>query len=81
MKSLSANGALSNTAWGKAPGFAWIEEVSALKARVTNIVSRAFSAAMYLQSIILGRCPRLRLKSALSALKAQRRGDPFSLVK
>jgi hypothetical protein len=67
----SANGALLSLAWGDAPGVMWMKEASALKARVITAMSRALSATSYFQSIVLGRCPRLGLKSALSALNAQ----------
>jgi hypothetical protein len=71
----NANGALLSLAWGNAPGFTWTEEPSALKARVINAMSRAFSARPYFQFVILGRCSRLGLKSALSALDAHGNGE------
>jgi hypothetical protein len=71
----SANGALLSLAWGNAPGFTWTEEPSALKARVINAMSRAFSAPPYFNPLLLGRCHRLKLKSALSALNPNRKGE------
>jgi hypothetical protein len=82
---LSANGALLSPACGSAPGITWPKKTLALKARVINVMSRAFSARPYFQFIILGRCPRfatanpsvggLGLKSALSALDAHGKGE------
>src|SRR4029077_10741806 len=71
----SANGALLSLAWGNAPGFTWTEEPSALKARVINAMSRAFSAPPISNPSLLGRRPRLKLKSALSALNPHRKGE------
>jgi hypothetical protein len=74
LRMASAECAPLNSAWGDAPGLMWTNRPSALKARVINTVSRAFSAPSYSEFIILGRCPRLGLKSALSALNAHEKG-------
>ena len=71
----SANGALLSLALGNAPGFTWTEEPSALEARVINAMSRAFSAPPYFNPLLLGRCPSLKLKSALLGLNPHRKGE------
>ena len=61
---LSAKGATSLLAWGIAPGFFWLENTRALKARlrVPLKLNRAFSAADVWIFEILGRCPRLKIE-------------------
>jgi len=62
----SAEGAISTSAWGAAPGIQ-LQQQQALKARLNrppiielvSKVNRAFSADGFLISRILGRCPKL----------------------
>ena len=66
---LSAEGAISTSAWGVTPGIQ-LQLQQALKARLNqppiielvSKVNRAFSADGFLVSQILGRCPRLAMR-------------------
>jgi crossover junction endodeoxyribonuclease RuvC len=79
----SAEGAISTSAWGVAPGIQ-LQQQQALKARLNrppiiellSKVNCAFSVGGFLISRILGRCPRLAMRRAVGAKHLPNTDEP-----
>jgi len=76
----SANGALLSLAWGNAPGVTWTKEPPALKARVINAISRAFSAPTYFQIHRPGAMPQAGIEISAFSAKPAREGRGKSIA-